>query len=316
MKRLALLCALAGCTSFEDPDIVLDLRVLAMTGEPPEQLVDLDPSAPFEPTELLAQLVPSTMCALVADPRSERRLRWELALCLPDDDQCNPRFRTVLRSGVIDDPDTAPSAQPMCATVEPNANLLGILLEIGEGDPLAVLGGIDYFVELRVRGEDDTREEVATKSLRVSPRIPAIRTPNTNPTVELFRATLGGERLELPLGRCAEQASPLEVAPGTRLTIEPIELPTTRETYVVPTLDGRIATFTESPTYQWRASAGGFSRGGTGGTRDNLGNLPELDTEWRAPARVDGVTDVQLWFIVRDERLGATWYESCVRVVP
>ena len=316
MKRLALLCALAGCTSFEDPDIVLDLRVLAMTGEPPEQVVDIDPSADFEPTELLAQLVPSTMCALVADPGRERRLRWELALCLPDDDQCNPRFRTVLDSGVIADPDTAPVAQPMCATVEPNTNLLGILLEIGEGDPLAVLGGIDYFVELRVRGEDDTREEVATKSLRVSPRIPAIRTPNMNPRVELFRATLNGERLEMPLGRCAEQTAPFEVRPGARMTLEPIELETTRETYVVPTLDGKIAMFTESPTYQWRASAGGFSRGGTGGTRDNLGNLPELDTEWRAPARVDGVTDVQLWFIVRDERLGATWYESCVRVVP
>jgi hypothetical protein len=37
---------LVGCGSFEDPAIVLDLRVLAMRAEPPEQLFPVDPAQP------------------------------------------------------------------------------------------------------------------------------------------------------------------------------------------------------------------------------------------------------------------------------
>ena len=43
-----------------------------------------------------------------------------------------------------------------------------------------------------------------------------------------------------------------------------------------------------------------------------------LFTDWTAPSAkdLDGPTDVSFWFIQRDERLGLTWYEACVRVVP
>jgi hypothetical protein len=76
--------------------------------------------------------------------------------------------------------------------------------------------------------------------------------------------------------------------------------------------------FTESLTYQWLASAGHFSAGTTGGTRDAFGNPPPLFTDWTAPAAkdLDGPTDVSFWFVQRDERLGLAWYEACVRVVP
>ena len=321
MKRLALACVLAGCTSFEDPDIVVDLRVLAMTAEHPEQVVEVDLSRPPQPSELLAQLVPTRVCALVADPARDRRVRWQMTVCLADRSRCDEELFTPIGGGIADDPETSVTAPEMCATVEPNGNLLGILVATAEGDALAALGGIDYYVQLTARGEDEpaAADQFATKTLRVSPKIPTIRTPNQNPTVERFDVTLDGyEPAPMPLGRCAEQTSPLEVAPGTRIKIEPVELPTTRETYVVPTLDGKVAMFMESPTYQWVADAGGFSRGNSGGTRDAVGNLPELFTEWRAPAArdVSEPTDVRLWFIARDERLGATWYESCVRVVP
>ena len=69
----------------------------------------------------------------------------------------------------------------------------------------------------------------------------------------------------------------------------------------------------------WLATAGGFSSGSTGGPRDvATGDPAPLFTDYRAPAAEDltGPTDIQLWIVERDERLGAVWYESCVRVVP
>jgi hypothetical protein len=46
--------------------------------------------------------------------------------------------------------------------------------------------------------------------------------------------------------------------------------------------------------------------------------LPPIDSTWVAPS-ADDVTeelDVSLWIVQRDERLGARWFESCVRITP
>jgi hypothetical protein len=125
-------------------------------------------------------------------------------------------------------------------------------------------------------------------------------------------------RVTLPIGRCAESPAPLEIAAGTKLRMTPIEPDGVREVYVVPTLDGKSQTFTESLTYQWASSAGGFSDGATGGPHDVSGNPAPLFTDFRAPAAgdLDGPTDVTVWIIQRDERLGVQWYEACVRVMP
>jgi len=88
IRGLAIAALLAGCGSFEDPTIVLDLRVLAMSAEMtsavpgpgPEQVVDVDLTMPMA-TELLEQLRPTRVCALVADPRHERDLRWSMTAC-------------------------------------------------------------------------------------------------------------------------------------------------------------------------------------------------------------------------------------------
>ena len=87
---------------------------------------------------------------------------------------------------------------------------------------------------------------------------------------------------------------------------------------MVPTLDGKSQTFTESLTYQWIASSGGFSSGSTGGPRDVSGNPAPLQSDYESPAAEDlmGPEDVTIWIIQRDERLGVQWYEACIRVVP
>jgi hypothetical protein len=325
MIRLAVVLAIAtGCTSFPDEDIVVDLRVLAMSATPPEQVVAIDLSAPPNPVQLLEQLVETTVCALVTDPAQERRIRYKLTMCVYGEAaRCDPDLpMTQLASGTIEDPDTAPLAQTqICGTIAPNGNLLGILTETLESDRFAGLGGLDYLVSLSVGGEgaDPALDIHAAKTLRVAPKIPVDREANLNPTLDGVDATLpGGEPVRLAIGRCADQAQPFEIAANARIELMPIEAATARELYVVPTLDGRTMMFTESLTYQWLATAGGFSRGSTGGVRDVSGNYPELFTEYRAPNAntLDGPTDVQLWIIQRDERYGATWYETCVRVVP
>jgi hypothetical protein len=319
---LASATGLAACASFEDENIVLDMRVLAMRASAPEQVIDVDLANPPQPADLLAQLVPSEMCALVADPARDRRIRWSMTLCILDSDQrCDSDATLKLASGIAADPDTAQPAPRLCATVQPDGGLLAVLLEAAEGDPLAALGGIEYGISLAVGGEGDdpALDQLAGKRMRVVPRIPAARSANTNPSLAQLEATIkGGEPFALAPGRCVEQAAPVELRPEQEMRITPIEAPGAREVYVVPRLDGEQQTFTESLTYQWLASAGSLSSGSTGGPRDVAGNPAPLFTDYKAPKAEDlsGPTDVSLWIIQRDERLGAAWYESCVRVVP
>ena len=323
IAAVAAAAGLAACGSFEREDVVIDMRVLAMRASVPDQLVDIDLADPPQPADLLAQLVPSTMCALIADPARDRRVRWSMTLCLLDGDQrCGSDARLLLASGLAEDPEAARPEPELCATIQPDGNLLGILLEaVDEADVLAALGGFEYGVSLAVRGEDEdpAQDQLAGKRVRLTPRFPAARTASKNPSLARLDAAIDdGEPFALPPGRCVDQAAPPELRPEQTVRISPIEAPGAREVYVVPRLDGGSQTFTESLTYQWLASAGGFSSGSTGGPRDLAGNPAPLFTDYKAPKAKDltGPTDVQIWVVQRDERLGVQWYEACVRVVP
>jgi hypothetical protein len=324
VKRLLplLLCA---CTTFEDPDIVIDMRILAMAADIPDQVVEIDVSmGEPDPVDVLDQLVPATMCALVADPLFDRRLRYSMTLCQRcAEGCCEGTPSKVIATGVVDDPDTAVPAPQICGTVEPDGNLLGVVLPILEDDVFRGIGGIYYGVVLKVGGEDEdpALDLIGGKSLRINPKFPPELTANVNPTIDHFDAAKDGvDPMPMPMGRCVEQTEPLTLVPTQRVRITPIEPPdgSARETYVTPTLDGGSETFTESLTYQWMAGAGGFSSGSTGGPRDISGNPAPLFTDFRAPRAddLDGPTDIPLWIVQRDERLGAVWYETCVRVVP
>jgi len=330
VRRLIPIAALlAGCTTFEDPTIVLDLRVLAMTADIPDQIVDLDLEMPM-PTEILQQLQPATVCALVADPAQDRPLRWSMTLCLLDDEgRCDRALPFIeLGSGLIEDPETASAAQRPCGLIEPaaySAKILAMLRAAVEANPVQALGGIDYTVVFTVGAIDDRSTDVyAAKHLRVSPRIPANRTANENPRFEFVDAALlGSGSLILPgtptsgsSGRCAEIGAfeVPEVRPGARLTLFPVEPVGTREDYVVPTLDGKTAMLTETVTYQWFATYGAWSDEFTGGGHDVLGNQSLLGSDWLAPSSITGPLEVSLWMIQRDERYGARFFETCVRV--
>ena len=323
MRFIACAVLAAACNSFENPEVVLDFRVLAMSAEPPEQVIDVDINDPAPPVELLEQVVPTEVCVLLSDAGTDRRLRWEMSVCSLDNNlRCNggsPSF--VIGSGIWEDPELAATPAQFCDTVPANGNLLAVALYSFENDQYRGLGGIYYGVSLRVGGEDADPELdlYAAKNLRLMPRIPADIEANQNPSLDhVDVAVPDAEPMPLAFGRCLDQASPLEILAGTRVRLTPVEPEGAREPYVVPTTDGSSRMFTESLTYQWLASMGNYSAGSTGGPRDPFGNPATLFTDWRAPGADDltGPTDVELWLIQRDERLGLKWYASCIRVVP
>lgn len=315
----ALLVLLAACGSFEDPNIVIDLRVIAMTATVPDQVVDVDPA---NPAASISQVVPTTICALVADPASDRKLRWSMQMCEENmHERCAEETVVVdLASGVLDDPDTTVPEPSLCATVNPDGNLLGVLLESYKNDTFMGLAGIAYQVGLRIGdvNDDPSLDVFASKEVKVTPRIPADRTGNQNPSLDGFTVAVGDTTMPLALGRCADQATPLEVAPDTVVRMTPIEPAGAHEMYALPTISGGEEHFTETLTYQWTATDGDVSDGTTGGKRDPTGNLPVLFTDWTAPSAddLDGPLLVDFWIVQRDERLGAHWYQTCVRVVP
>ena len=323
---LVLGAAAAGCGRFQDPNVVVDLRTLAIRADPPDQVIDVDLTQPVNPTALLAQLVPTRVCALVADPGLDRRLLWSMTMCAGTaGGRCDVEDEVPIGGGLLDDPDTTSPEPRLCVTVEPDGKLLGVLLQSLDNDSLHGLGGVDVSVQLRVGGESGDRDldQYASKTVRVAPRIPMARAANTNPTMVRLDGALEDQPASpvVPFVRCPDNPSPPTIAPATKLRLTPVEPDGAREVYVVPTLDGKSQTFTESLTYQWIASSGGFSSGSTGGPRDVSGNPAPLFTDFTAPApedleTLDGPTDIIVWIIQRDERLGETWYESCIRVMP
>ena len=318
---VAVVAAAAACGSFQDPNVVVDIRVIAMEADTPEQVIAVDLANPPTAGELLAQVKPATMCALIADPYNTRRLAWSMTICpLSGDERCNQGDpQAVIGSGFEDDPDVTQPEPTLCATVLPDADLLAVVESTLANDQLHGLDGIDYEISLRVGGEggDPALDLFASKSLRLAPTLPVGRVPNTNPALtDLDAAVNDGGPAPIQLGRCVDQPSPLVVAPGDSVRLTPVEAPGAREPYSILTIDGKTATFTESLTYGWSATYGNFSSGFTGGPTDAFGNPADLFTDWNAPTedQLTGPTNVELWVVQRDERLGAHWYQTCVRV--
>lgn len=332
------ICVAAGCTTFEDPSIVLDLRIVAITAsvDPeaesiihptygPEQVIDIDLTKQPDPAEILAQLQrqPTTITVVVADPSTHRDLRWSMRLCLLDDaDRCDPAHPIIeLGSAMITDPDDSPTPQRPQADVVPDQRLLTILREAIEANPVQALGGIEYGVEVEIADANDPSIVVhGAKHLRIAGKIPMGRTANMNPFLNYLDAAIGGIGILVAQCRCAEaedvDCNIPQMDSGATVTLFPVEPDNVRETYVAPTLTGGGQELTETITYQWLAASGSFSDETTGGGHDVLGNQSLLGTEWRTPRGLKEPRLVPVWMIQRDERYGVNVLETCIEVVP
>ncbi len=301
----------AGCGNFEDPAIVLDLRVLAIEADHPELVVDFDPSHP-DAIALAAQLAgnPIAVRALVADPGVSRRLAWDMIACPPTDtlrcDDADPQ--TPVGAGVVADPETALDPPEGTFVVG-----LDVLQASVSADSLAGFGGVAIQVQLRVwpEGGDVAQAEYASKRVVVAPRLPTERKANANPTLTGVLIDMDEARALVP-GRCEDPFfAGLVVRPEQELVLLPVEPEGVRETYVLPTFDGGKRVITENLRYAWFATAGSWLAGESGGPVDIYGTPAALDNTWTAPKDAG---DVRLWLVQRDERGGLAWTEYCARV--
>lgn len=329
---VGLAAAFAGAcdTDFEDPSIVLDLRILGMRAEPPEIVTPVDPE---DPTDIdLADVPPVQVCALVAEPNRDRGARYQMRMCPPTgggrctgaDEGEEEQVVIDLVAGEVGDPDTL-GPTDICATIEPSGDLVVVVMQSVRADDLAGFGGVGVQVDLAVTPDGGGKEETVWgfRRVRYSAQLPEERVANSNPSLDGFTGAREptGERdrdFELPLGRCGS-VEPFLVAPGERITMLPRESAGAREDYVLPTFEGGSRSYTENLSYQWHATAGDWSRFETGGTIDAVGNQPPLDTRWSAPDDPEEIgdgLDVSMWIVQRDERGGQSWYETCARVLP
>ncbi len=314
--------ASTGCGNFEDPTIVIDMRILAITVDPPEIVTDVDMMT--NPEDVM--LADVEVCALVVDPADTRSLFFEMVACAPTSDgRCSVEGAAFspIDLGTVEDPETADAPTRMCGTLAGDARLFPVLEEAIRGDSLSGFGGVPVQIEFFARPAEGTLEQAVfgTKSMLYSPRIPDERIANSNPTLDQITLTRveADEELALPIGRCRD-VTPIEVAPGEHVNLMPVEPDGAREDYVVPTFDGGSRMFTENLRYAWFATEGGaWSKGDTGGPKDFAGNVPLLDTDWVATEDAEIIgsgLDVSIWVVQRDERGGSAWFESCLRIVP
>lgn len=326
---LALVAAM-GCGQFETRSIILDLRIMAVNAEPPEVVVPIDletlPIAIEDPdalAEILAELeLPDVeVCALVGDPADSRSLEFTMSVCAPTQQRrCDEPGRPVVQfaAGTVEDPEEASATVPICGTLSPSLDLFLVLQDVFESDPLAGFSGLRLQIQFAVRGSGAPFEETefAAKTLIYSADYPAGKVANSNPTLDALGREFADDQFAgMPLGRCPDVGA-FPLAPGTTITLEPIEFDDSRQDYVLPTFDGGIREFTENLTYSWYSTDGVWSAEVTGGPKDPAGNDAEIASAWTAPDNVDAVRDVSLWLVQRDERGGLSWYESCVRVDP
>ncbi len=315
MKRLVLLAVASACASFEDPTLVIDLRVIAMTATPPEQVIDLDVDQPPKLSDLIDQLASSTVCATVADPGRSSSLRWSMTACLTDNGRCDPTLPSIeLGGGEVLDPDL--TGAPICATLEPSSSLVALLVEVYNADTFRGLSGLTYSVEFRVGAVDapSDDDQFALKDLHVFARFPEDRVANHNPMLHEMQVLTPGLHLP-PLVPCAIDRERFSVKAREKVELVPVERPDTRELYPVLTVDGSFEQFDETIRYQYLATGGSLGSETGGGPPDFAGNLPRLGTSWIAPD-VTSAVDVQLWINQRDERGGTSVYPMCIRVTP
>ncbi len=315
----------AGCGEFEVRSIVLDLRVLAMTLDPPEVVIPFDlENLPDSPDDIDIGVEQIEICALVADPADSRTLEYNMAACARTSTlRCDETDRPIapVARGTIEDPEESGEPVQVCGMLLNDLSLFSVLEDAVNEDSLSGFGGIEIIIDLAVfpTGGEFANAEWAAKRMIYAPRIPEERVANSNPSLEEIRVTReNGDEIVAPLGRCGD-ITPLNANLGEELVFDPIESEGSREDYVVPTFDGGSRMFTENHTYSWYSTFGEWEREVSGGARDVAGNSPPTDSTWTAPddaAEVGDGLDARFWIVQRDERGGLTWYETCVNVTP
>lgn len=261
---VALIASLAGaCTpDFETPDIVKDLRFLAISAEPPEQVLWRDPltippdvgawllsalGSGADPTALcrsggppppatIAGVAPVRITPLVVDPRvpeAERATRafdYEVWACSAGGSSCTDTdgYRVKLESG------SKPLPQ-ISYDFTPDGELFRFALC---EDTLLGFGGLPIFVELRVFDREKDRWVSAAKRvaytfwLPYSP-VPTGKQANQNPDFEQVELTVkDADDNDVRTLKLADLAgAPLTLRRDEKLVMLPMVTEASKESY-------------------------------------------------------------------------------------
>jgi hypothetical protein len=346
---------LLACTpDFDNETTVKDLRVLGGSADPPEVLLDLGPTSmlpdlcPSEGTltALLAEAamrVPAslptiTVRPMVVDPQGAGRpVHYRAVACVSPTGGIGEQggggnmmpggVRQTVGRGVC--PDNAPLLGEGDATPPPGSLMPKIevpltltpdlLMAALKQDQLGLIYGLALTVQ--VTASAGPEQAVVRKRVLISDRLTPEQTPNQNPITPGVSYRKTEDDPLVPY----DPAQPPMVRLGEKLRIQPS--PGTKETY--PTRIGdrhtgcvHTQTVTEALRFAFYATAGTFSPDTTTTEppvfRDPAPDPHRLESVYEAPKElVPGQSDlVHVWIVTRDERVGSSFIELTLRLVP
>jgi hypothetical protein len=348
-----LLAAALGCSEFDDPSTIKDLRLLAASVEPAE--IILDPAAPETPPPPL-RLAP----LLVDGPRGaadRRPITVSLRACANDplapsapgagteaagnypaggarssvgSALCPAEGATSWTLPATPAPDSTDAAPAFTVALTAAQVAAAFAVDVFPGHLGQLHGGFDLGLpiafEITARAGDETVTGIKRVIIWRAPISPDQR-PNLNPQIG---ALLGYRQRDpatlLPVDDPVTLAAdaPLVVAPGGGIWLEPVGA--VAEPYVTAVVD-RFTDLTrpdpvaaETLSYSFYATAGKFEPGQTSselgfGVSTPTGRVP-VEARFTAPATAPAQQPVRIFVVVRDERGGTSWIERALTISP
>jgi hypothetical protein len=340
---LALAPLALACSNFQDRTTVVDLRVLAVSTNPSE--IILDPSDP-------ASDLPFQVTPLIADPRGDGRpVTFSLVACPNSPFGAAPPAgangmagfgsggaRQTVSSQTCDDssPNTwplvtdVPAGSTVVAQLSPAQLLAAFMSDVYPDQYGNIHGGFDLgepiLLDLRVQAGGDSMRAIK-RELYWASRIDAAQAPNDNPVIPSLKSyphrdpsTFAPVETPAPL----EAATPQAVPAGGQLWIEPA--PAVAEPYETTVIDDAGTHMAvpyhvdrETLRYSFFATAGSFAPPTTVSELlpgfVQVGDHIHLESQYSAPASADDVAVdpatgkrlVTVWVVARDDRGGESW---------
>lgn len=326
---VALCASVAACTaSFDDPSTLKDLRVVAVSVEPPEIVVDDPFDLPEEFPEIVAR-------PLIVDPAGGGRAVWVQVVACGNQPAASSDGRddgdvrdTVARgpcpagSTVLGEGDATPAPGDIVAPFEVRWRPpREFIRRAGEADPLSLAFGLPVTLQLTVSAGADTM--IATKRLIVSPRLSPGQAPNGNPRIDRVYQRPDEDGFQMPVDLDDPERNPTVVT--SRRSVRLDARSSDAEAYVGNVFDPKTQTLvlTEFPKetlrFSYYAVWGSFSPGRISDEPSPFSELDGRRTEvtYRAPeaatAPPPGTID-RVFVVVRDERGGSSWVRLALRL--
>lgn len=341
----AALCA--GCGDFQDVSTVVDLRVLDVSADPPEILVDptklaafiADPENAPLPTSGPAQ---SRLTALIGDPAGgERTITVDAVACPRSIDAVTAATgRNGIVCAPVDPASTDPNASVAVTAPPPapptvasrttfgDAELTlpfsfpaDLLVRAYQNDPYARLG-FQLPVAFQFTVSAGAEREVAIKRVifTVPPDGHADQKPNANPRIpSVITYNMRDANADPIDPQPVNLEQPLPVPLDASIWLEPQGAGLEAEHYFTRELTHdatpQVITSLETETlrYAFYATAGTFSPPSTNTVIPIIRSKPDrahLESKYQAPRIMPADPNVTFWIVVRDERGGSSWIKG------